>query len=67
MWTRNFYTIPSDTDKVYNFPEIKVEMTNDIFCISQEDSDNEDFDTVDLTVEQALKLKSVLEQYLQGK
>ncbi|QQK88093.1 hypothetical protein [Providencia phage PSTRCR_127] len=71
MWTNNYYVIPSESDKDYNYPEIKVEMDDGIISISQSDLDSEFgpdvFDTIDMTIDQAMKLKSILEQYLQGK
>ncbi|ANM46630.1 hypothetical protein BI036_gp074 [Morganella phage vB_MmoM_MP1] len=71
MWTNNYYVIPSESDKDYTYPEIKVEMDDGIISIVQADPDSEigpdEFDIIDMTVDQAMKLKSILEQYLQGK
>lgn len=64
MWNNSTYTITS-TDENYDYPKLEVHMDKDLISISQMDDGL--VDIVVMTMEQAMKLKHALEQYLQGK
>jgi hypothetical protein len=76
MWNNEIYRyeIPSEitnvSDEIWEFPDIIIEPQKDnigFISISQASSDNTHEENIDLTLEQAKRLKSILEQYLQGK